>query len=62
MTATGHPYVGMLSSNIGVAVGGNGMGAKSSDEIGRLGTAVLQGEIIDKCFTPIQEKFGPGQI
>ena len=53
MTATGHPYIGMLSSRIGVAVGGNGMGAKSSDEIGRLGTAILQGEKIDKRFNPI---------
>ena len=51
-TTTGHPYIGMLSNNIGVAVGGNGYGAKSSDEIGRLGAAILQGETVDDRLTP----------
>ena len=46
------PYIGMLSNNIGVAVGGNGYGAKSSDEIGRLGAAILQGETVDDRLTP----------
>ncbi len=47
MTASGYPYIGMVSERVGVAVGGNGKGAKSSDEIGRLGAAVLQGEAVD---------------
>jgi len=39
-TDHGNPYVDKLSDGIYVATGGNGSGAKSSDEIGRLG-AVL---------------------
>jgi len=52
VTATKHPYVGMVSERLAVAVGGNGKGAKSSDEIGRLGAAVLQGETIDERLMP----------
>ena len=52
MTASGYPYVGMVSDRLAVAVGGNGKGAKSSDEIGRLGAAVLLGETVDERLTP----------
>jgi sarcosine oxidase len=52
MTATGYPYVGMVSERLAVAVGGNGKGAKSSDEIGRLGAAVLLGEAVDPRLAP----------
>ena len=41
-----------ISNRINVCVGGNGYGAKSSDEIGRLGASVLQGESIDERFQP----------
>jgi hypothetical protein len=34
-------YVDMINSNIGVACGGNGAAAKSSDEIGRLASQML---------------------
>lgn len=52
ITATGYPYVGMVSQRLAVAVGGNGKGAKSSDEIGRLGAAVLRGESVDARLAP----------
>ncbi len=52
VTASGHPYIGMLNSRVGVLVGGNGKGAKSSDEIGRLGALALQGETLDERLTP----------
>lgn len=52
ITASGHPYVGMVSERLAVAVGGNGKGAKSSDEIGRLGAAVLLGETVDPRLEP----------
>lgn len=52
MTASGYPYVGMVSERLAVAVGGNGKGAKSSDEIGRLGASVLLGESVDERLTP----------
>lgn len=51
-TASGYPYIGKISNRINVCVGGNGYGAKSSDEIGRLGASVLQGESIDERFKP----------
>lgn len=52
MTASGYPYIGMVNDRIGVVVGGNGRGAKSSDEIGRLGAAALLGEAIDERLAP----------
>ncbi|MDA0350773.1 MAG: FAD-dependent oxidoreductase [Chloroflexi bacterium] len=52
ITASGHPYVGMVSQRLAVAIGGNGKGAKSSDEIGRLGAAVLKGEDVDARLAP----------
>ena len=52
ITASGYPYIGMVNDRIGVVVGGNGRGAKSSDEIGRLGAAALLGESIDERLAP----------
>ena len=43
-TATHYPYIDMVSERIGVVVGGNGKGAKSSDEIGRLGAEMIRTE------------------
>ena len=37
------PYIDMLDDRIGVATGGNGLAAKSGDEIGRLGALTLLG-------------------
>jgi sarcosine oxidase len=51
-TISGYPYIGKISNRINVCVGGNGYGAKSSDEIGRLGASVLQCESIDERFQP----------
>jgi sarcosine oxidase len=42
-TRTGYPYVDLLpGGRIGVLTGGNGSAAKSADEIGRLGAAMLR--------------------
>ncbi|KAJ8029280.1 hypothetical protein HOLleu_28636 [Holothuria leucospilota] len=41
-TPSGYPYCGMVTPNIGVLVGGNGYGAKSSDEIGRMGAMMIK--------------------
>ncbi|OJF97314.1 NAD(P)/FAD-dependent oxidoreductase [Pararhizobium antarcticum] len=41
-TRHGYPYIGLIDgTRIGVLTGGNGAAAKSSDEIGRLGAALL---------------------
>ena len=37
-TPTGHPYVGWIDDGLAVALAGNGSAAKSSDELGRLGS------------------------
>ena len=37
-----YPYIDMASERIGIVVGGNGKGAKSSDEIGRLGAEMVR--------------------
>lgn len=42
-TAHGKPYIGKISPRILVATGGNGAGAKCSDELGRLATVSLFG-------------------
>jgi sarcosine oxidase len=41
-TASHYPYIDMLDDRIGIAVGGNGKGAKSSDEIGRLAAGMIR--------------------
>ncbi|XP_060073896.1 uncharacterized protein LOC132553653 [Ylistrum balloti] len=40
-TRTGHPYIDLVHSGIGVAIGGNGYAAKSGDEIGRLAAMLV---------------------
>jgi len=52
-TRSGYPAIGFTASpRIAVLTGGNGTAAKSSDEIGRLGAALLRdGEIADGAFT-----------
>ena len=37
------PYIDMIDDRVGVATGGNGLAAKSGDEIGRLGALTLLG-------------------
>lgn len=39
----GRPYVGRVSTGFGVATGGNGAGAKSGDELGRLAAGMISG-------------------
>ena len=41
-TASHYPYIDMLDDRIGIVVGGNGKGAKSSDEIGRLAAGMIR--------------------
>ena len=41
VTPTHHPYVDLISANFGVAMGGNGWAAKSSDEIGRVAAEMV---------------------
>lgn len=43
-TAHGKPYVGKISPRLTIATGGNGAGAKCSDELGRLAMASAFGE------------------
>ena len=40
-TNSHYPYVDMVDDRIGIVVGGNGKGAKSSDEIGRIGAQMI---------------------
>ena len=40
-TPTGHPYIGFVDDGLAVAIAGNGSAAKSSDELGRLGAALV---------------------
>lgn len=43
-TPTERPYIDSLENNIYVAIGGNGYGAKSSDEIGRIAALLASGK------------------
>jgi sarcosine oxidase len=44
-TRTGYPYIDMIEgTNIGIAVGGNGRAAKSSDEWGRIAALMLSND------------------
>jgi sarcosine oxidase len=61
-TPSRYPYIGHLGGDpsITVAVGGNGHGARGSDEIGRLAARVLRGEPWDSpipqdTFTPMMK-------
>lgn len=44
-TPTDHPIIDRLSARVSVAVGGNGKGAKNSDELGRLGGQAVLGNV-----------------
>ncbi|MDS7597546.1 FAD-dependent oxidoreductase [Agrobacterium tumefaciens] len=52
ITRTGYPYIGYTqSSNIAVLTGGNFVSAKSSDELGRLGSVLLlEGQLTEDDF------------
>ncbi|WP_069162860.1 FAD-dependent oxidoreductase [Nocardia altamirensis] len=57
-TLTRYPYIGYLDDSLAVAVGGNGHGARGSDEIGRLAAMLLLGKPWDSAiaantFTPV---------
>ena len=41
-TPSHFPYIDMLNERIGVAAGGNGKSAKSSDETGRIAASMIQ--------------------
>lgn len=57
-TPSRYPYIGAIHEDtLTVAVGGNGHGARGSDEIGRLAATVTLGEPWD-CSTP-QKEFSP---
>ena len=42
-TPSGYPTIDRLDERVAVAIGGNGSGAKCSDELGRLGAALVAG-------------------
>ncbi|WP_224824850.1 FAD-binding oxidoreductase [Cognatishimia sp. MH4019] len=44
-TPTDLPIIDLLSGRVAVAVGGNGKGAKNSDELGRLGAEAVLGDV-----------------
>lgn len=46
-TPTERPYIDMIHSQLGVAIGGNGFAAKSSDEIGRIATMMVLKDVWD---------------
>lgn len=56
-TSSGHPYIGFVDDGIAVAIAGNGSAAKSSDELGRLGAALVSNggwddQLDASIFTP----------
>ncbi|MCD7110754.1 FAD-dependent oxidoreductase [Rhizobium sp. DKSPLA3] len=58
LTQSGYPYIGYVESDrVAVLAGGNGMAAKSCDEIGRLGASlILDGAVDDDGYT---QSFAP---
>ena len=40
-TKTDRPYIDKVHAQLGVAIGGNGYAAKSSDEIGRIAASMM---------------------
>lgn len=59
-TPSGHPYIGHLDEDdtFTVAVGGNGHGARGSDEIGRIASSLVLGqpwewEVAQEVFRPL---------
>ncbi|TCM58608.1 glycine/D-amino acid oxidase-like deaminating enzyme [Rhizobium sp. PP-F2F-G48] len=59
LTETGYPYIGYVESDrVALLTGGNGMAAKSCDEIGRLGASLIldgkvDGEGYSQSFAPV---------
>lgn len=59
LTQTGYPYIGYVESDrVALLTGGNGMAAKSCDEIGRLGASLIldgqvDGEGYSQSFAPV---------
>lgn len=49
-TASGYPYIGWVDDGVAVAIGGNGSAAKSSDELGRLASLVVDGDGWDSAY------------
>ena len=44
VTKTDRPYIDKVHAQLGVAIGGNGYAAKSSDEIGRIAASMMLDE------------------
>ncbi|KAK3575877.1 hypothetical protein CHS0354_029826 [Potamilus streckersoni] len=62
-TPTFFPYIDLVHSELGIATGGNGLGAKSSDEIGRIAVAMMttgwDSEIPKEKFTLRLKRLNP---
>ncbi|KAL5018588.1 hypothetical protein ScPMuIL_004310 [Solemya velum] len=50
-TPTSRPYIGMVHSSLGLVTGGNGLAAKSSDELGRLAITMIEDAWEDEKLT-----------
>ena len=53
-TPTGQAYIGQVEARLAVAVGGNGLAAKSSDEIGRLAAGAALSDEAGGCWDASQ--------
>lgn len=49
-TPSDRPYIDHIHSQLGVALGGNGTAAKSSDEIGRIAAVMMMKNIWDSTL------------
>ena len=56
-TPTGYPFIGWLEDGLGVVTGGNGHGARGSDEIGRLAALMALGKPWDSTLA--RDMFAP---
>lgn len=56
-TSTGAPYIGWVDDGVAVAIAGNGSAAKSSDELGRLGSTLFSDAGWDSPLAP--DQFAP---
>jgi len=66
-TPSCRPYIDLLTPTLGVALGGNGYAAKSSDEIGRIAADLLvNGEwshdLARDAFRPIRASNGMKEV
>jgi len=52
-TSSGLPVIGRLSDHLSVATGGNGAGAKCSDDLGRLGAQAVLGNVQPPLAPPL---------